>query len=640
MIPDPDHKAGVRPVVEKAFANLVEVLNQSPMKQRAEVIDKGKVDGYWSRIIERGARAFENYVITKMDQSGFDNDYLANVISEDKFPRDSGRYPYLKNEEIEPVERAFDELFSTLESKETESGVALFSRSAGHGADNSTVLTVDATEAVARRIAARLRLSDGVGIRVVATEADLPAAILEQAAEHGAEGEVHAVLHKGDIFLVADRMADETAVETAILHESAHYGGRAAFGKNITKAYRKVMLGLGGINGMKAKAKELGFYEDMQPYFETAAGYAASQGEPYLVDEFLSHANQQRTDEKLGAKVKRILNEFYGAIRDMLRRYNFKSLEKLTNADIAFLLKQINKAAREGDGKVDTPHFMRVTDGDELAMFFADLAEGIEEGDSHIEDAPAFSRKAAPDNESGFAAPDETLKRQAMSWLADKFHVLKQLQQNIKDAGGKINETSDAYLAEELFHGKAENDLRLMRENFVEPLAKKMAEFGITQKALDEYLYALHAPERNAHIAEINPDMPDGGSGMTNLEAAEVVAKVNASGKQDKFDQVAAIVYDMLAARRDAISNGGLEEGGMIDAWEETYKHYVPLKGYADNEQDDTLPRSGKGFTIGGKESKRAMGRQSEAASPSSYAIQDLTETLVRKRKTRSGMLF
>jgi hypothetical protein len=131
---DPKHPQGVRPVVERAFAELVEALNASPMSQRAQKIDAGKSDGYWSRTLERGARAFENYIIAKMAEKGFDNDYLANVVSIEEFSRDKGRYPYLLHEELAPVVEAFDNLFATIETKETDAGVAMYSLG-GEGAE-------------------------------------------------------------------------------------------------------------------------------------------------------------------------------------------------------------------------------------------------------------------------------------------------------------------------------------------------------------------------------------------------------------------------------------------------------------------------------------------------------------------------
>jgi hypothetical protein len=119
---------GVRPEVAEAFAELVKALDASPMARRASLIDKGKSGGYWSRIIERAARSFENYVIFKMLQKGYHNDYLANVVSPEDFARDVKRYPYLLETEIAPVAEAFDNLFGTIKTRRTDKGMALYAR--------------------------------------------------------------------------------------------------------------------------------------------------------------------------------------------------------------------------------------------------------------------------------------------------------------------------------------------------------------------------------------------------------------------------------------------------------------------------------------------------------------------------------
>jgi len=111
--------------VAEAFTYLVKALNDSPMAKRSRLIDKGQ-SGYWSRIIERAARSFENYVIAKMQQEGYHNDYLANVVQVKGFARDVGRYPYLLEEELPPVSDAFDALFSTLKTRETEKGLQIY----------------------------------------------------------------------------------------------------------------------------------------------------------------------------------------------------------------------------------------------------------------------------------------------------------------------------------------------------------------------------------------------------------------------------------------------------------------------------------------------------------------------------------
>lgn len=248
-----------------------------------------------------------------------------------------------------------------------------------------------------------------------------------------------------------------------------------------------------------------------------------------------------------------------------------------------------------------------------------------------IRKGPYYSRSRSA------LSPEETLAARFVRQMQDKFQVLKAVQDKIRESGGKLDDSNDAYLAEELFHGKAENDLNVMKERYVKPLAKLLADYDIPQSALDEYLYARHAPERNAHIAKINPKMPDGGSGMTSAEAADIMDRVRRSGKQAQYDRLAGIVDDMLARRRELIKTAGLEKEGVVDAWQNAYKHYVPLKG---QDADGTVPRTGRGYVISGKESKMAMGRNSRAQSPSTQAIQDLTESLIRNRKNEVGNAF
>ncbi|ENU7737162.1 LPD38 domain-containing protein [Salmonella enterica] len=248
-----------------------------------------------------------------------------------------------------------------------------------------------------------------------------------------------------------------------------------------------------------------------------------------------------------------------------------------------------------------------------------------------IRKGPYYSRSRSA------LSPEETLAARFVRHVQDKFQVLKAVQDNIRNSGGKLDDSNNAYLAEELFHGKAENDLNVMKERYVKPLAKLLAEYDIPQSALDEYLYARHAPERNLHIAKINPKMPDGGSGMTNAEAAGIMDRVRRSGKQAQYDRLAGIVDDMLARRRELIREAGLEKDGVVDAWQNAYKHYVPLKG---QDADGALPRTGRGYVVSGKESKMAMGRKSKAQSPSTQAMQDLTESLIRNRKNEVGNAF
>lgn len=128
-IEDPNHKPGVRAEVEERFDELVKALDASPMLKRARKIDGVKLgDGYWSRTLERAARAFENYIQVRMHEQGYNNDFLVNVKPAVDVGKSLDRYPYLLPSEVAPIADAFSNLFNTIQTRETDGGnVEMFS---------------------------------------------------------------------------------------------------------------------------------------------------------------------------------------------------------------------------------------------------------------------------------------------------------------------------------------------------------------------------------------------------------------------------------------------------------------------------------------------------------------------------------
>lgn len=237
-IPDPKHPEGVRPEVEKAFAELVQALNASPMAKRAARIDKGTSDGYWSRIIERAARSFENYVIVRMADRGIENDYLANVVTPEEFARADDRYPYLRPEEVGPVATAFDTLFNTVETRETEGGnVALFRfGTAPAGASAASVRHLRQVNAWAGELTGQWG-DNQPRVRVVHSADMLPA----EAKRNPRYRRAHGFYDNKQVWLVAPNLESRGAVAKTLTHEAVgHYGvdriiedelGEGAWGK-------------------------------------------------------------------------------------------------------------------------------------------------------------------------------------------------------------------------------------------------------------------------------------------------------------------------------------------------------------------------------------------------------------------------
>lgn len=129
----------------------------------------------------------------------------------------------------------------------------------GDNASVATALSLDAIEVVVERVSvARKGLVKNIGVEIVPTESALPSEIQKQAEKDGATGEVEGVLHKGTVYIVADKMTSEAHVEEVLLHEAAgHQGGRWLFGKDVSQAYNKLYLMLGS-KGVKEVAARHG----------------------------------------------------------------------------------------------------------------------------------------------------------------------------------------------------------------------------------------------------------------------------------------------------------------------------------------------------------------------------------------------
>ena len=122
-----------------AFADVFKAIASTKMQERGYELDKSRSKDYWSTNEELGARAFESYIVTKLQDQSASNDYLANIVSPDVWEESGGKsgvYQYPTTEEMPQIRAAFDNLFNTIEEKETDKGVAVYSVRDKSGSDN------------------------------------------------------------------------------------------------------------------------------------------------------------------------------------------------------------------------------------------------------------------------------------------------------------------------------------------------------------------------------------------------------------------------------------------------------------------------------------------------------------------------
>ena len=249
-----------------------------------------------------------------------------------------------------------------------------------------------------------------------------------------------------------------------------------------------------------------------------------------------------------------------------------------------------------------------------------------------------FRRRKA--SSQAVADIDTTLFDEFRFKAQDRFHYLNKLQKAAAAERGiqELPEGEDAYLAELRYHGMAGAAIEDFHREHVEPLMEAIADAKLTVDDVDLYLRARHAPEANAQLERINPDREDNQalSGMSNDEAAAVMAKFRADGHSDALNGIAERVDAITAARRRMLVEAGLETQETVDKWEETYRYYVPLKREGHVGQ---LPPRGKGFDTRGKEKRRA-GSTKDVVHVLANVVAQYESTAVKAEKVKVGKAF
>jgi molybdenum-dependent DNA-binding transcriptional regulator ModE/GNAT superfamily N-acetyltransferase len=214
--------------------------------------------------------------------------------------------------------------------------------------------------------------------------------------------------------------------------------------------------------------------------------------------------------------------------------------------------------------------------------------------------------------------------------MMDRFNrVLK-----LNKAEPPKSEDADIYLADQLYAGRAQSRGDAFEKEFIKPLGDQLEaakESGLSVKDADDYLMALHAPERNAVIAARNPKMADGGSGLTNKQAKEIVDGYTPAQRKH-LDAIAKTVHTMNRKKLDALVDDGLITAESRDRLNQQYKAYVPLKTL---DEEAEFTGVGRGYELRGSDITTALGRSSKASSPIAASVMDATRSIMRGEKAR-----
>lgn len=211
-----------------------------------------------------------------------------------------------------------------------------------------------------------------------------------------------------------------------------------------------------------------------------------------------------------------------------------------------------------------------------------------------------------------------------------------------------------------------------------EKMIDDMHDAGGTNYAdINEFLYALHAPERNKFIYEKriakleekkaeygdNPSpqqrgqltrlenlakpFENNGSGLDTKAAIELLKKkygiqynestgtaeaLNKKGRD--YLKVRELADNFIQDTINFYEERGLVEQEVLDDWNSRYKYYVPLSGFAGDTTVDGAPNNkGKGLSVYGLEIPKAKGRTSLAGDPIVQMFKQRENAVVRAEK-------
>jgi hypothetical protein len=178
--------------------------------------------------------------------------------------------------------------------------------------------------------------------------------------------------------------------------------------------------------------------------------------------------------------------------------------------------------------------------------------------------------------------------RTSATWsnIASQFSGIRAADQWLARSYGveSLPETDSFYSAFETYLSKKNGKLQQLRRKFVDPIDDAVGDAiknGVTMDDINDAIQARGAAERNAAIAEINEDMPDGGSGLTNAEAAAKLRELQASGKMRYINRVVRL-HDRLRDETQRIMvQDGLVSAETMAEWKRKYPNYTPYKGWA-----------------------------------------------------------
>lgn len=150
------------------------------------------------------------------------------------------------------------------------------------------------------------------------------------------------------------------------------------------------------------------------------------------------------------------------------------------------------------------------------------------------------------------------------------------------------------------------------------------------EKATNEYMQAMHAPERNAALG-------DGAAGMTNAEAAAAMQKIEVSPLRDVVKKHASEIMALHRKTLDLLLSSQVIDRKTYDALKAKYKNHVPLQRIMDEGGVESM-LGGRGLDVKSSGLKKAKGSKRQVADILSNVVANLQAAIQNSERNKFGL--
>ena len=249
------------------------------------------------------------------------------------------------------------------------------------------------------------------------------------------------------------------------------------------------------------------------------------------------------------------------------------------------------------------------------------------------------AKRAMSEDTRSYTTPDGKIDYTwldiAKEKLQDYYHPIRMLVQAVKEKGGTVTTETNVWAIEEGIPNLLVDKLKRFDRKFVQPMledikayAKEVGDADTVQKNIDLYLQAKHTEERNAAIIKrrkTNKDDP-APSGMSNEKAQKILDGETNVLVTPTLERIQKQVMKINNYQLKIIRENNLLPKSQIEALENAYENYVPLKGWA-NLMEETDPNYKTRMRGAELKLKRILGR-SEGSGPASPLVHSILQTM------------